>query len=178
MQPRKLWLAVSLLTAVTGQAAVVYKWVDGNGVIHYSDQASPGAEKIYTSAPNIASSPRGQAAMGGQLAQPKPVAAGANYTDFSITAPVNNQTFFGDDVIAVHLSLAPPLRMNHVITWHLNGKQLEFPPDAISFPLPHLDRGTYALAATDTDQQSGESQTSNTVTFYVRQPSALSPLHK
>ena len=65
------------------------------------------------------------------------------------------------------------LRPNHAITWHLNGKQLEFPPDATSFALPHLDRGTYALAATITDQQTGESQTSNTVTFYVRQPSAL-----
>jgi hypothetical protein len=60
----------------------------------------------------------------------------------------------------------------------LNGKQLEFPPDAVSFVLPHLDRGTYALAASITDQQSSESQSSNTVTFFVRQPSALSPQHK
>lgn len=178
MHPRKLWLAVALLTAVTGQAAVVYKWVDADGVVHYSDQASPGAEKIYTSAPNIASSPRGQTTRSGQLAPPKPVAGVPNYSDFSITAPIDNQTFFGDEVIAVHLSLAPQVRPNQAITWHLNGKQLEFPPDAISFSLPHLDRGTYALAATITDQQTGESQTSNTVTFYVRQPSALSPLHK
>ncbi|MDP9088601.1 MAG: DUF4124 domain-containing protein [Pseudomonadota bacterium] len=178
MHPCKLCFAASLLTVFTAQAAVVYKWVDADGVVHYSDQASPGAEKIYTSAPNISSSPRGQATVGGKPAAPKPVAAAPNNTDFSITAPVNNQTFFGDDVIAVHLSLAPPLRLNHAITWHLNGKQLEFPPDAISFSLPHLDRGAYALAATDTDQQTGESQTSNTVTFFVRQPSALSPLHK
>ena len=178
MHPRKLWLAVSLLIALTAQAAVVYKWVDADGVVHFSDQASPGAEKIYTSAPNISSSPRGKATVRGQLAAPKPVASGSDNTELSITSPVNDQTFFGDDVIAVHLSLAPPLRINHAITWHLNGKQLEFPPDAISFVLPHLDRGAYALAATDTDQQTGESQTSNTVTFYVRQPSALSPLHK
>jgi hypothetical protein len=44
-----------------------------------------------------------------------------------------------------------------------------------------LDRGTYALAATITDQQTSESETSNSVTFFVRQPSSLSPqspLHK
>jgi hypothetical protein len=178
MHPRKLWLAASLLTAFAGQAAVIYKWVDADGIIHYSDQASPGAEKIYTSAPNIASSPRPQPTVGGQLAPPKPITGGLNYTDFSITAPLNNQTFFGDDVISVHLSLAPAVRPNHAITWHLNGKQLEFPPDAVSFVLPHLDRGTYALAASITDQQSSESQSSNTVTFFVRQPSALSPQHK
>jgi Domain of unknown function (DUF4124) len=171
-------LAVGLLTAFAVQAAVIYKWVDADGVIHYSDQASPGAEKIYTSAPNVSSSTRPQPTVGGQLAQPRPQTGGLNYTDFSITAPLTNQTFFGDDVIAVHLNLAPPLRLNHAITWHLNGKQLEFPPDAASFSLPHLDRGTYALAATITDQQTSESQSSNTVTFYVRQPSALAPQHK
>jgi len=60
----------------------------------------------------------------------------------------------------------------------LNSKQLDFPPDAIAFPLPHLDRGAYTLAATITDHETSESQTSNSVTFYVRQPSALAPQHK
>jgi hypothetical protein len=76
------------------------------------------------------------------------------------------------------LNLAPGLKPNQSITWHLNGKQLEFPPDATSFPLPHLDRGAYTLAATITDQETSESQSSNSVTFYVRQPSALAPQHK
>ena len=100
---------------------------------------------------------------------------GLNYTEFSITSPSPEQTFFGDDVVAVHLNLSPALRPNQTITWHLNGKQLDYPPNAVSFALPRLDRGTYALAATITDQQTSESQTSNSVTFFVRQPSALSP---
>jgi hypothetical protein len=44
--------------------------------------------------------------------------------------------------------------------------------------MPHLDRGTYTIAATITDQKTGASQSSNSVTFFVRQPSALSPQHK
>jgi len=73
---------------------------------------------------------------------------------------------------------APPLKSNQSITWHLNGKELGVAPDAVAFSLPHLDRGTYALAATITDQGTGASQNSNSVTFYVRQPSALAPQHK
>ena len=84
-------------------------------------------------------------------------AGGLNYIDFSITSPAPEQTFFGDDVMAVHLNLSPSLRPNQAITWHLNGKQLDFPPNAVSFALPRLDRGTYALAATITDQQTSES---------------------
>jgi hypothetical protein len=161
------------------QAAVVYKWVDADGVVHYSDQATPGAEKIFTSSSTSAGT-SGQRAPAGsqQAAASTPPATGLAYSEFSITSPVNDQTFFGDDVIAVHLSLAPPLKPDQSITWHLNGTQLDNPPEAVSFPLPHLDRGTYTLAATITDQRTGDSQSSNSVTFFVRQPSALAPQHK
>ena len=179
MRPRQSWLAIGLLAACTVQAAVIYKWVDADGVVHYSDQAVPGAEKIIT-AGSPSSSASGRSATAGSVAQPpqKP-AGGLNYTEFSITSPAPDQTFFGDDVVAVHLNLAPSLRPNQAITWHLNGQQLD--SQALSFALPHLDRGTYTIAATITDEQTSESQTSNSVTFFVRQPSALSPqspLHK
>jgi Domain of unknown function (DUF4124) len=172
-------LVAGLLAAFAVQAAVVYKWVDADGVVHYSDQATPGAEKIFTSSSTSAGT-SGQRAPAGsqQAAASTPPATGLAYSEFSITSPVNDQTFFGDDVIAVHLSLAPPLKPDQSITWHLNGTQLDNPPEAVSFPLPHLDRGTYTLAATITDQRTGDSQSSNSVTFFVRQPSALAPQHK
>ena len=169
-----------LLAAFAVQAAVVYKWVDADGVVHYSDQASPGAEKIYTSSSTSAgtSGQRAPPAGSQQAAASTPPAGALAYSEFSITSPVTDQVFFGDDVIAVHLSLAPSLKPNQSIAWHLNGQQLDSPPDAVSFPLPHLDRGTYTLAATITDQRTGDAQSSNSVTFFVRQPSALAPQHK
>jgi hypothetical protein len=177
MHPRTSWLGLSLLAAFAVQAAVVYKWVDADGVVHFSDQPSPGAEKIFTSSSSSAAAASSPRSTGGMQQTPTSVAAsGLGYSEFSITSPVTDQTFFGDDVIAVHLNLAPPLKANQSVTWHLNGKQLD--TDASSFSLPRLDRGAYTLAATITDQQTSESQSSNSVTFYVRQPSALAPQHK
>ena len=172
-------MVAGLLAAFAVQAAVVYKWVDPDGVVHYSDQASPGAEKIYTSSSTSAGA-SGQRTPAGspKAAASTPPAVALAYSEFSITSPVNDQTFFGDDVIAVHLSLTPALRPNQSIAWHLNGRELDIPPDAVSFPLPHLDRGTYTLAASITDQRTGDAQSSNSVTFFVRQPSALAPQHK
>ena len=181
MHPRLTWLAIGLLTAFTVQAAVIYRWVDADGVVHYSDQASPGAEKIVTATSSSSGAPGARNTAAPTAQAPQRSGGGLNYAEFSITSPAPEQTFFGDDVVAVHLTLNPSLRPNQSITWHLNGKQLDSPADAVSFALPHLDRGTYALAATITDQQTSESQTSNSVTFFVRQPSALSPqspLHK
>ena len=181
MQPRQSWLAIGLLAAFTVQAAVIYKWVDADGVVHYSDQASPGAEKIVT-AGSSSSNVSGRSTTGPtQRAPQQGDQGGLNYAEFAITSPTPEQTFFGDDVIPVRLSLNPALRPNQAITWHLNGKQLDSPPSALSFVLPRLDRGTYALTATIVDEQTSESQTSNSITFFVRQPSALSPqspLHK
>jgi Domain of unknown function (DUF4124) len=176
MHLRKSWIVIGLSVAFSVQAAVVYKWVDADGVVHFSDQESPGAEKIYTKGSSSTAPASGPRAPAGSYQAPKKTATNAlDYTEFSITSPAGDQTFFGDDAIPVQLNLAPALKLNQNITWHLNGKQLDYPPDALSFVLPRLDRGTYALAATITDQQTGESQTSNSVNFFVRQPSSLSP---
>jgi Domain of unknown function (DUF4124) len=169
------------LAAFAGQAAVVYKWTDSDGVIHYSDQPVPGAEKIFTS---------GSPSTGGSVSSTRPanpgapsprknVAPGLNYSQFSITSPVPDQTFFGDDVISVHLTLDPSLKPGQTVTWHLNGRQLDDQaPTATQFTLPHLDRGAYALAATVTDPSTGESLSTDSVNFFVRQPSELAPQHK
>ena len=176
MHPRQSWLALGLLTALSVQAAVIYRWVDADGVVHYSDQASPGAEKIETATSSAGSAAGPRASTGPAPQMPRQAAQrGLNYSDFTISAPLPDQAFFGEDVVAVHLTLSPSLRPNQAISWHLNGKQLDSPPDDVSFALPRLDRGTYVLTATITDQQTGESQNSNSVTFFVRQPTTLAP---
>jgi len=82
-------------------------------------------------------------------------------------------------MVGVHLALAPGLKPNQIITWHLNGKQLgDLEPTSMQFTLPRLDRGTYSIAATITDQETGESQSTGSVNFFVRQPSALAPQHQ
>jgi hypothetical protein len=182
MHPWRLWILLAGLAAFAGQAAVVYKWTAPDGVVHYSDQPVPGAEKIFTS-----SSPtHGESAPTARTANPvapgpnkKNVAPGLTFSQFSITSPVPDQTFFGDDVISVHLSLEPGLNPEQTITWYLNGQQLQDqPPTTTQLTLPRLDRGTYAIAATIRDQKTGEFLSSDSVNFFVRQPSALSPLHQ
>ncbi|HXC21838.1 MAG TPA: DUF4124 domain-containing protein [Steroidobacteraceae bacterium] len=178
MHPRILCFVLGALAAFGASATVVYKWVDADGVVHYSDQAVPGAEKIYTSSAAKSGTVVPLAGVANPGAK-KPSKPGLEFTQFAITSPAADQTFFGDEVVGVNLALAPGLKPNQVITWHLNGKQLtDQPPDATSFALPRLDRGTYAIAATVTDQATGESLSTGSVSFFVRQPSALSPQHK
>jgi hypothetical protein len=180
MHPWRPWIVLAALAAFAGQAAVVYKWTDSDGVVHYSDQPVPGAEKIFTSgSPTPAGSvPSARSANPGPAGLKKTVSLG-NYSQFAITSPAPEQTYFGDEVIGVHLAVEPSLKPDQIITWHLNGRQLDdLGPAATQFSLPHLDRGTYAIAATVTDPATGESMSTDSVTFYVRQPSSLSPQHQ
>jgi len=48
---------VMLLVSGLALAATVYKWVDENGVTHYSDQPHPGAQKVTVAAPQTYSAP-------------------------------------------------------------------------------------------------------------------------
>lgn len=159
---------------------MVYKWTDSNGLVHYSDQPVPGAEKMVTNGGSLngmasVSSAGTPAAAGAQ----KPAVSGISYSRFAITSPTPDQVFFGDETIGVHLALEPDLMPGQSITWHLNGKELEDQGTAATqFTLPHLGRGTYVIAATITDQKTGSSQTTDSVNFFVRQPSELSPQHK
>ncbi len=183
MHPWRSLIVVAALASFAGQAAVIYKWTDADGVIHYSDQPVPGAEKIVTagsSSPQAARPGPNAFATPINLGAPrKPSASGLGYSQMSITSPTPEQSYFGDDPVTVQLTLEPALKTGQTVIWHLNGRDLTDPaPIATQITLPRLERGTYAIAATITDSSSGQSQSCDSVTFYVRQPSALSPLHQ
>jgi hypothetical protein len=175
----RLWIALGLVAACAADAAVIYKWTDADGVVHYSDQAVPGAEKIVTSSSSRNGIAVG-AARGPSVAAPGTKAASRlEYAAFAIESPAKEQSFFGDEVIPVRLTLDPVLKLNQTISWYLNGSPLtDQPPTTRSFTLQSLPRGTYQISATITDTVTGESQNSDGVTFYVRQPSELSPQHR
>jgi hypothetical protein len=175
----RICMAVGLAALVgSAPAAVVYKWVDADGVVHFSDQPVPGAEKISTSGPSsrgIMSTPppSGRGAAG--TPQKPPVATVQRIT---ITSPAPAQAFTGDQPVSVSLSVDPALMPGQTISWTLNGAQVSQPPDATQFTLPDLARGSYTLTATVSDAGSGESRTADPVTFEVIRPSVLAPQHK
>jgi hypothetical protein len=183
MQLALTWLVVSLFAAAATQAAVVYKWTDADGVVHYSDQPVPGAQRILTPS-NPSNASNSSNPLGSAQSQPnavpnkaQPTAAG--YTLLAIESPSQNEVFFGDQPIPVRLRLDPDLEENRSITWYLNGTPLDDQgTNSLGFTLQSLSRGEYGLVATVTNLKSGVAQSTASVTFYVRQPSELSPQHR
>jgi hypothetical protein len=173
----RLWIVSGVLAAFAAGAAVIYKWTDADGVVHYSDQAVPGAEKLF-----ISSTPtKGIGKTTGAAAPATPPAKPPGRLDYKVLAvesPTKEEVFFGDDVVPVRLGLEPGLKPDQEIIWNLNGSQLtDQGSDALNFTLPALSRGTYVIGAVIKDTTTGQTQSSESVTFYVRQPSSLAPLN-
>jgi hypothetical protein len=179
----RTWIALGLFAllacGIAVQAAVVYKWIDADGVVHFSDQPVPGAERIVTASGSSRSGPAPPGSGGPSMAEPKHSASALDFEQFSIVSPVNDQTITGNQPIAVQIAIQPELKPTQSITWYLNGSPVaNQPPDATQFTLEDLPRGTYTLGATVVDQPSGESKSAEPVTFHVVRTSLLSPQRK
>ena len=167
-------LALGLLATSTAQAAVVYKWVDADGIVHFSDQPVPGSEKIVTSAApgRMGTVPVAAPLPGEQAGEQRPAIPAV----FAILSPNAEQTFVNEPV-PVRLDLQPPPSQDAVLSWTLNGQVLAGQSES-QFTLPNLPRGAYNLTATLVDPDTRQAIKSTSVTFYVQQPSLLSPQHK
>ncbi|MGA2343878.1 MAG: DUF4124 domain-containing protein [Steroidobacteraceae bacterium] len=174
----RTWIALGLSALVSAApAAVVYKWVDADGVVHFSDQPVPGAEKIFTSG----------ASTRGILSQPAPSGGGGQdkqkppskvIQHVAITSPAPDQTFTGGQQVSASLSAEPALAPSQLVSWTLNGAPVGEESNATDLTLPDLARGTYTLSATVSDSVSGQSISADPVTFNVMRPSVMSPQHK
>ena len=189
MHLRHLSTGIGLAICLFAQApaATVYKWTDSNGVVHYSDQSFPGAERIITqggstakaSAPAPTASPR--TAVRNRPGKSEPTSSPLDYTEFEIDSPQPDQTF-NESSVNVRVRMEPDLKPGHLISLYLNGKLVENQsPQSTQFSLNDLPRGAYTLVASVMDASSGESKSTPQVSFNVRQSSLLSPqspLHK
>src|SRR5215470_9913340 len=90
-----IWLACPLVLAAT-----VYKWVDETGVVHYSDQPHPNAEKVHVEAAQTYKAGAIPAA-----AQPAATAAPSQpvhaYQGCAIAQPADDQSFSNVDSLTI-----------------------------------------------------------------------------
>lgn len=171
-------LALGILVCTACPAAVIYKWTDASGLIHYSDQPVPGARRVEIVADvPIHGSPPPPPPSEASSAPSAPPLAVVPYSTFAISSPTPEQTFVSVDV-PVSLSLQPKLQPAHVLGWTLNGSTLAADANQTHFTLSNLPRGAYTLSATISDRTTAQPVNSASVTFYVQRPSLLMPHHK
>ena len=171
-------ILAGLAVALVAHSQEIYRWVDKDGVVHYSDQPdSPNAELINVIESNSYEAADTAPPAGGgsdDADEPDDEGGASPYTSFSIVSPAPDEVFFGADaVISVSADLQGTLRPDHTVAFFLNGNRKE--ADSLSTDYAGLARGTYFLRASILDGNGKPVITSQQTTFHVRQPSINSP---
>jgi hypothetical protein len=163
-------MSVACTVAVS---ATVYKWVDENGVVHFSDQPHENAEKVQLKAPQTYTAPKVPAGPAPRQTAPKPA---ANYKSCAVSEPTNDQVFTNTDTVTAGVTVEPAVRPGDSAVVTLDGQRVPgVPASGGQFTISPVDRGTHSIQMTVQDSSGATVCSSPAVTFHVQQPSLQSP---
>jgi hypothetical protein len=156
--------------APSGQTTL-YKWVDADGVTHYSDHPVTGAEEVHVSGAQTYQS-RGNSAP----AKPKaPKQVPFTYRRIEVIRPQAGETIFNPGgQIEAAAGVDPGLYPGHQMWFVLDGNRLSDPAPDFTASLP-VHRGTHTVAVVVTDEQGREVISSAPLQFFIRETSIATP---
>lgn len=162
-------LILALITSCASHAAL-YKGLDAEGNVAYSDTPFDDAER-YTPPPiSVVETPKAEAEKKAAKEE-KPV--DFKYTDFDIVSPINRQTIRNEPDVTVSLDLKPGLNteQGHGIWLLSNGKAVVKNAKSVSLQLGRLNRGAHSLQAQVRDKQGKIIVRTRSITIFIHQNS-------
>jgi len=162
--------------AATATAATVYKWVDENGVVHYSDQPHADAQKVQVeAAQTYKSAEAATAAVPAGTPAPQ-LNAPPSYQGCAIAQPTEDQVFLNADSLTIIVRTDPTLHPGDKVYLTMDGQPLnQGAATGAQYVLSPVDRGTHTIQAVVRNSDGGLMCQTPGVTFNVRQPSVLAP---
>jgi hypothetical protein len=175
---RWMWMALLMTFAFTSGATEMWRWVDENGVVHFSDRPQPGAERVdlrpaqtFTAPPVEPRPPR--------RAPEEPANATIRYTQLSILSPAEGETLWNIGTeLNVQLAIDPPLAGAHELRVFLDGVRVADSPQGAQFTLRDVFRGERRLRVSIVDESERELVSTPTIVFYVQQASLQNPAQR
>lgn len=178
MRTPALLLVLLAAAATVATAATTYRWVDEQGVTHYSDQPHPGADKIQLAQPQTYSAPQASAQPGGsRAAQPGagPADRSFQYSRCAIVQPADDEVLL-EQAVTVRGELSPPVRPGDHVYLVFDTATMEAPsPGQLEFHIEPVERGTHSVSLQVRDGSGRAVCQSQPVSFHRREPSALAP---
>jgi hypothetical protein len=155
--------------------AEVYKSINADGEVVYSDTPTQGAERLkmpelptYTPPPVAAPS-----------FTPKQAPEKKDYYEaFAFVSPANEETVRNNlGILNIEVKLTPVLqgRLRHRVQFFLNGEPYGTPVGKTSLTISNLDRGEYTLSAAVVDADGNALISTEDVVVHMKRHSILNP---
>ena len=167
MQFRPTLIILAML-GVAAAAQEAYRWVDENGVVHYSDRPSEGAEQIELPTPNVAQTRRVAPAQPAQTEDDPADEPATGYEAIDIVSPGEEETLWNiEGVLSVSVSLTPAMLPGHQMrAYHHGASQMV---SGTSFQLQEVWRGEHTIQVEVLDPAGKMMIRSEPRRFYVQQ---------
>lgn len=166
-------LMLVLITTCSAYA-VLYRGVDAEGKVVYSDTPFEDAEKFTPPPISVVDTAKAKTneAAGKTAEEEKPVEF--KYRDFDIVSPKNRDTIRDQFDIAVSLKLKPSLNVEqgHSIWLLVNGKPVIKKSKSLSLKIDRLERGAQNIHAQVRDKEGKVIVRTRTTVVFIHPPSA------
>jgi len=167
-------LLAGLMLPLVAAPQEIYRWVDKDGIVHYSDQpGAADAELVKVIEPNAYES-EDSGSIDPSSDSPAFQPEQTNYDSLAIVLPSADQVFFGSDVtVEVVAELNRPLQSDHTVAFFVDGSRV--PAAGLSVTLTGLPRGSHFVRASVLDSNGTPLISSQQIPFHLRQASIQNP---
>ena len=155
--------------------AEIYKSVNADGEVVYSDTPTKGAETVKMPALPTYTPPPVPVSSNTPVQTPEK----KNYYEtFAFVSPANEETVRNNlGILNINAKLTPVLqsRVGHRVQFYLNGEPYGKPAGKTSLTINNLDRGEYTLSAAVVDSAGTTLIKTDDVVVYMKRHSILNP---
>lgn len=169
-------MACSMAMATNAMSADVYKVVDEDGNVTYTDTPpKDGSGPIKLAPLSVIETPTYEqpAKADAEAEETKEMSLKYlrnHYSDFAIVSPQQEESVWNPDAaMPVAWSTRYQLQDGMQVTIYIDGQQQAKTTDQI-IPVPELDRGEHKVEAQLTDSRNRKIATAEPITFFVRRP--------
>ena len=169
----RLLLLLAALFLLTSVSAEVYRSLDEDGNIIFTDKPSPDAEKVKIDKVQTISPP----AVEDFEYTPPAKSADSGYTKLEVMSPENDHVFTdntGDVTVSILIEPALNTKLGDRLILTLDGKK-QAESSSTSFPLTNLDRGTHTTKVDVVNKDGKSLESSSTISFTIQRTSVLNP---
>ena len=174
-QPRYVYyLMVGVLACFSeAQGETVYKTVNTDGSVHYSDQSSSGASPLILPALSVVPSTAVSQDTQTPVTSPA-IEKAVSYQQLEILSPHNEETIWNNSgEVSITLRISPNITPPDILQLLIDGKVMGSSKESTAFVLGGLDRGTHLVQAQIINQHKKIVKVSPVVVFYIHKAIAF-----
>ncbi|MBI2786447.1 MAG: DUF4124 domain-containing protein [Legionella longbeachae] len=168
----KFFVFLSLMIVICASYAQIYKWIDNQGNVHYSDVPHEGAEILsIPDVQNISAPTSPNSSTPPSITENNPSKQQNTYANIAIVQPEagatirNNQGF-----VEVSVQVEPNLFPGDKLQLIYDNSPLGQPQRNLVFELSGMYRGSHTVAVQILDREGNVVETTEPITIYVFRP--------